>query len=179
MKTETENTTASSVCICTTEDFVNPGKIIVTSPFKSSSAAYTAVALKHVALKWWWVIVLPVVVFCILALTLDLKWLLVALIFLFLITPFLVAHVYFSRLLTHEARLAVLTKEMQIIPEDKITVTYMNDEGEQISSEIIPWKQVCGVTPHGNGWMIELKASPIVGIIIPRSAITGIYEKQK
>lgn len=179
MKTETENTAASSVCICTTEDFVNPGKVIVTSPFKSSSAEYTAIALKQVALKWWWIIALPVLFFCTLALALDLKWGLVALIFLFLITPFLVAHAYFSRLLTKEARLAVLTKEMQVIPEDKITVTYLNEEEETISSEIITWEQVRGVTTHGNGWLIELKASPIVGIIIPRSAITGIYEKQK
>ncbi len=150
----------------------------MTSPFKTSSAAYTATALKQVALKWWWIIALPVLAFCILAMLLDLKWLFVALIFLFLITPFFVAHAYFSRLLTREARLAVLTKEMHIIPGDKITVTYVNEEGEPVSSETIPWEQVCGVAPRSDGWIIELKASPIVGIIIPRSAITEIYDKQ-
>lgn len=58
------------------------------------------------------------------AILFDLRILLVALIALFLIFPFVVAHIYYSKLLTTDAQYALMPKKVEIIPGITISEIY-------------------------------------------------------
>ena len=178
MKTETEHITASSVCVCTTEDFVIPGTVIQTDIFKSSASDYIGWAITGVIRRRWWVIIIPLIIISASALIFDTRWLFVDLIFLFLIAPFLIANAYFSRLLTPNARLAISEKRIKIISGIGIEITYIGSEGEIQPTRTIQWSHVKQVKQHGRGWMIELDDSPPGGIIIPNAAIVDKYRQQ-
>ncbi|MBD5173559.1 MAG: hypothetical protein HDT08_02860 [Bacteroidales bacterium] len=178
MKTETENITTSSVCTCTTEDFVKPGKVIITSTFKSTASEYLSLAISRSISTYCLLIIIPIIIFSIIALIFDIRWILVTLIFLFLIAPFIIANIYFSKLLTPQARIALSPKKIRIVSGKYIEIYLVDTEDKVTSTERIQFAQIKDIRQRQNSWVIEIKASPIVGIIIPRQSIIEIFEQQ-
>ncbi|MDE6652543.1 MAG: hypothetical protein K2K08_09115 [Paramuribaculum sp.] len=178
MKTESEHINASSVCSCMTEDFVKKGKVIITSPFKSSATEYFSLAITQNIKTYLWIIVIPLLIFSSLALFVNIRWIFIALIFLFLVAPFIIANTYFSKLLTREARMALSRKKLRVV-SGKIIETYFVDENDEITStEHIQFSDIKDIRERANSWIIELKDSSIGGIIIPKQTIVEIYEQQ-
>ncbi|MDE6459416.1 MAG: hypothetical protein K2K52_01100 [Paramuribaculum sp.] len=161
-----------------TEDFVKKGKVIITSPFKSSPTEYFSLAITQNIKTYLWIIVIPLLIFSSLALFVNIRWIFVALIFLFLVAPFIIANTYFSKLLTREARMALSRKKLRVV-SGKIIETYFVDENDEITStEQIQFSDIKDIRERANSWIIELKDSSIGGIIIPKQTIVEIYEQQ-
>lgn len=161
-----------------TEDFVNPGTVITTAPFKSSAGDYFSIAFRNILGKWWWTAAFPVILFCSLALLYDLRWLFVALIFIFLVLPFMIANAYFSRLLTPHAQLALAMKKVKIITGNRIEIAFIDDEGEVSGVKIIEWNNIKDIQESTNFWLIILKNSHKSEIIIPKQSIVNKYRLQ-
>lgn len=179
MKTEHAHT-QSSGCTCSAEDFFTPGTVITTGSYTTPASAYVALALRDSLGRRWWYIALPVIGTLCLALF-DLRWLFVALIEVFIITPFFIANAYFSRLLTPEARRAVLPKSIVIRAADRIDIDYSVKDDTDAAvppPESIFWDEVTDVRRHGTGWIICIRKSPVTGIIVPSEAIIAVSRQQ-
>lgn len=72
----------------------------------------------------------------------DIRMLFVALIIIFIIAPMVIAHLYFSALLTPEAREALATRHVEIIPGKQITTIYRCDEAPAIPDDTIAWHDI-------------------------------------
>lgn len=168
---------------------------IVTSSFKLPRRVYE----RFVAMRWmrrrWWVIAVPIAALVAVWLaTADLRWLLVALMYLFIITPGVLTFAYFSYLLNPAARLTALNKRITILPFERITITYLLDDeqsgdepsarepepamGRQESAprppEVIPWSDVTAAKAGGGMLVIELRPVPYPRfLLIPLKAIDG------
>lgn len=170
----------SSGCTCSTEDFLTSGTVITTGSYATPASAYVALTLRDTIMRRWWVIAFPVIGTLCLALF-DLRWLFVALIEVFIIAPFFIANAYFSRLLTPDARRAVLPKKIIIRALHSIEIDYkVTDETDAPTPppERIDWAEVSDVRQHGSGWIIRLIKSPVTGIIVPADAIVEVRRQQ-
>lgn len=108
----------------------------------------------------------------------DIRWILVTLIFLFLIAPFIIANIYFSKLLTPQARIALSPKKIRIVSGKYIEIYLVDTEDKITSTERIQFAQIKDIRQRQKSWVIEIKDSHIVGIIIPRQSIIKIFEQQ-
>lgn len=160
---------------------------IETAIYQTPSSVYVRRVVAHTAVRLWWLILLPLIGFAIAAVV-DLRWGFVALIWCFLVAPFILANAYFSRLLTLDARRAVLPQRATIEPGCQITIFFIcrNEEereeseervsqsrpGKEIPPEIISWDNVEGIYLSGEYVEIALPNSPLTALLIPRSAFT-------
>ncbi len=156
---------------------------IETSVYQTPSSAYVRRVVAHTALRLWWLILLPLIGFAVAAVV-DLRWGFVALIWCFLVAPFILANAYFSRLLTLDARRAVLPQRAAIEPGRQITVSFLNiDEVEEervepakpakeIPPEVISWDNIEGIYLSGEYVEVSLRKSPLTALLIPRSALS-------
>lgn len=163
---------------------------IETSVYQTPSSAYVRRVVAHTALRLWWLILLPLIGFAIAAVV-DLRWGFVALIWCSLVAPFILANAYFSRLLTLDARRAVLPQRAAIEPGRQITVSFLDiaeeeeeereerEEREEpakpakeISPEVISWDNIEGIYLSGEYVEVSLRKSPLTALLIPRSALS-------
>ncbi len=107
--TEPKDTT-SSACICTADDIITPGTTISTDIYKTPPSRYVALAIRRVIRKNWWILALPSSI-CMCASAVDLRWLLVSLMIIFLIAPVIIARAFTGQLLTPLAQKAVSPKK--------------------------------------------------------------------
>lgn len=145
--------------------------------YKTPAGAYTTLALAHVCRRSWWIVAIPVAT-CLCAAVTNPKWLLVALMVMLCIAPFLLANAYFSRLLSPEARKAISPMRLDIYACSHITMTYNLYEDRPALTLTVPWSQVRGVEPRGDGWLILLHDFPTTGLIVPRQAIEQVIKPE-
>lgn len=130
------------------------------------------------AARLWWVIALPVAA-CLCAAVADARWLLVALMLIMLVAPFVMANVYFSRLLTTQARRGVLPKSLTVQTGSHIAITYLAEGDFAPEPETIPWSAVGGASQCRGGWVLEVRDCPLTGIIIPADSIISVTRPTK
>lgn len=161
---------------------------ITTQNFTLPRSAYE----RYVAALWlkrrWWIVVAPVAAAGIAALVLgDIRWLIVALMYICIIVPGIVSMAYFKYLLTPEARLSALPKELEIIPNKDIKIHYSlpehlalaekeDEEGEKYwlpADETISWDSVLSIKISGSNYAIELKPEPHPRfLLVPRKVLS-------
>lgn len=151
---------------------------ISTKPFVLPRSVYE----RYVATRWlstrWWLLGAPLAAALVAGFLLnDLRWLLVALIYLFIITPAILSFAYFKYLLTPEARLTALPKRLVIRPEHSIRIEYLPpsalyeeerasddsaDNDETVAwlppAEEIRWSEISSTRPWGQYLVVELKS---------------------
>ena len=147
-----------------------------------------------------WMMLLPVIFFLALGLALsDERWIIVALMVVFIIAPMVMSMIYTSYMLTPEARRAVLPKRLTVIPGTSIRIDYVShkelekstphdhpesseaetgstyphdsQEPEKIPApETIPWTDISDETSTSSFRIYRLKGK-FQFIIIPWTAI--------
>lgn len=152
-----------------------------TEPYRTGSRQYMQAIAGLWAGRWWWTIILPIVVFLILAGTIDIVYAFVALIMLFIIVPMVMSFLYFYYALTPESIMAMRNKRLSIIKDDGITVIYEPDDDSsrpRFPPVKIKWDELSGIEYRTHDIILHLKGSRYRFIIIPFDAI-GDNERQE
>ena len=154
-------------------------RTIESTIFRISPTTYLQATAGSLMPRLWLFAGLPLLA-CLIAAIWEPRMLLIALILLFLIIPMAVFHIYFSRLLTEEARFAVTPKHVTVSPDGTITVTFhgADEENTPEGSETIPATDI-------TTWRITRKhiIAPVIGrknpLIVPLEALPSDIDPHK
>lgn len=144
--------------------------VITTGEYTPPRAAYTRAAITGTLARLWWIIAIPAAAAAIVAVS-DIRWAFVALIWIFLVAPLIVANSYISRLLTPAARRAVMPQRAVISPGRGITIMYTDSE-HPVAPDFIPWSQISGIYPDGQNILVTSEGTGITSLYIPREALS-------
>lgn len=144
---------------------------IVTNTFKLTPAAYFRIAAGAMLPKLITIGSLIIIAALILAGITDIRFLLVALIIIFIIIPMVVGHIYFSRLLTTEAQYALMPKRVVVVPDESITEIFESAdlENRPPQTRLFRWDAISSRRISGKNLVIVFGKSDYT-LIIPLSS---------
>lgn len=147
-------------------------KPIITDTFKLSPTVYFKIAAGAILPKLMLISSSTLLITLIISLLVDIRFVLVTLIILFLLIPMIVSHIYFSKLLTREAQYALTTKHVIINLEKEIIETFesANDENTPLSPRHWQWKNIKSRKISGKNLVIRFHDKDYT-LIIPLNAI--------
>lgn len=115
---------------------------IVTESYKLSPAVYLHATLHSMLPKLAAILCLPTAI-CFISALWEPRMMLVAMIFIFIIAPMVLAHIYFSKMLTKEACEALSTKHVEITPAKQIRIIYEGTGESPVPSPVtIAWDDI-------------------------------------
>lgn len=139
-----------------------------TDIYKIPASAYLKVEAWDFALRWAWVLLLPLVLFSVLAVS-DVRFIFLALIWVFIVLPMLLVMVYYYKLLSPEIHKSLLPQNCRCIKGNHIELTYFNedDEGELSHRDtvIIPWNELSDFGVTGKYFSMKRKGMKIHTLI--------------
>lgn len=151
--------------------------------FTVSAAAYGKVYLGRVAARYLWIPAIPIVLCGIMALA-DLRWAIVGLMLLFIVTPAMLPFAWWNALRSRTVQLLIHPLSVNLDSENIIINVYRfvshkddeNDEEPQYTLKtqvVVPRKSVDNILPKGNLWLLELNTpcgdAPF--ILLPRNTL--------
>jgi membrane protein implicated in regulation of membrane protease activity len=159
------------------------GSIFETSEFSMPINMYVKMIILSLLMRWFWLLASPIVLCVILAIFVSYKFVLVALMILFLILPFVLMMVYFYYSSTQEAQISILKKRMEITHEGIIVYfspilrhKYDTDEEDEYFAPkecFIGREEVIKVENMGNKVVIYLAGNRCRIISIPLEVVKG------
>lgn len=99
-----------------------------TTPFVTASGDYLSVLMSLWLPRYGWTILIPLIVCAAIGVVIDERFLLIALMLLFIVVPMLMSFLYTYYMLTPEARRAVLRKEVEIRDGESLRLIYLPRE---------------------------------------------------
>lgn len=167
--------------------------IIKSQPYKLPRSVYQ----RYVAACWmrrrWWLVAVPLTAAAVASAWLsDPRWLLVLLMYLFIVTPAILSMAYFTYLLTPEARLTALMKQVAIEPGRRLVITYERPRPQDEPAgdtatrkdrippdEEIDWSEIKGIKVSGGNYAFELrdKRWPRF-LLVPRKALDSLLPSE-
>lgn len=175
-------------------------EVVVTEPFSTTSGDYFSILLSEWLPRYGWTLFIPVLatagVGCLLH---DERWLLVALMLVFIVAPMVMSFLYTYYMLTPEARRAVLHKRVEIHPGQHLRLIYLHPgnypegdgsdaRGEAENSaikekgeddgytcqlppdEVIPWTEVIRIRRTSRFTVYFLRGQRMQFLLIPHSS---------
>lgn len=149
---------------------------MITEPFTTTSGDYMKclLALWLPRYGWWLPVILAV--FTGIGVTIgDVRYLIIALIIIFVGCPMLMSRLYIYYMLTPEARRAVLRKQVEIIENRQLTLTYLpvdeDDDHRLPQPETIPWSEIKTILRIGAFRVYILRTPRLSFILIPYSVL--------
>lgn len=132
-----------------------------TEIIKIPASAYLKVEARDFAFKWGWALLLPVVASAVGGIW-DVRFLLIALILVFVVIPPVIALVYFTRLLSPEAPAAMRLRGYRCRRGQFIEIRYYRpgkeeDEPEPDGNETIDWENIVSVSESGTYFAVRIK----------------------
>ncbi len=154
--------------------------------------------------RYGWTILVPLVVCAAIGVLSDVRFLLIALMLLFIVVPMLMSFLYTYYMLTPEARRAVTRKEVEIIDGQSIRLRYLPPEEKEADEqrdrsrrmllpiareeerreealvvpvpdpETISWEDVLAVKYTSRFRVYILKAERLAFVLIPHSAMPRV-----
>lgn len=160
---------------------------ILTGPFRITTGDYFGTVLRAWLVKWGWMMLLPTIVFLALALALsDERWLIVALLVVFIIAPMVMSMVYTNYMLTPQARRAILPMRAEITPGHSLRLIQLDklpsdDEDDEctpteVNAETIPWSEILGESLTATHRVYRLAGLQF--ILIPHRAVQSSSTKK-
>lgn len=157
--------------------------IFETSEFSTPISHYIRMIMQNVLVRWLRLLVLPIIACLVLAIFISYKFLLVALMAIFLIIPLVLMLVYFNYSSTQEAQIAILKKRL-LISKDGIKVYFTpilrhkydaNEENVYFAPKecFISRNEVVKIENIGNNVVIYLKGNKTNLISIPIEYVKG------
>lgn len=123
-------------------------------------------SLMFLADNWLWMC-LPVAVCAVLAVWLDVRFIIVALMALFVALPMVLALLYFYYGFSPEARWSIMEKNADV-DDGGITLTFTD---ERMKTHVIPVDDVRNIIEKEDVWMLMLKGNRYRCLMLPTSAI--------
>lgn len=171
-----------------------------THPFVTASGDYLSVLMSLWLPRYGWIILIPLVACAAVGIVYDERFLLIALMLLFIVVPMLMSFLYTYYMLTPEARRAVLRKEVEIRDGESLRLVYLPkekpDDGKKDESrrmllpiareeernpepvkeiipdpELIAWSDVIRVRFTSRFRVYVLRGPRLSFLLIPHSAI--------
>ena len=115
--------------------------------------------------NWLWMVA-PVAVCGILAIWLDVRFLIVALMVLFGVLPMILALLYFYYGFSPEARWSIMEKTVSL--NDDIALTFTD---ERMKEHAIRWDDVLHIIEKDDVWLLMLKGRRYTCLMLPTSVI--------
>lgn len=172
---------------------------VTTAPFLTTSGDYFSVLLSAWLPRYGWTLALPIISFAVLGYILhDERWMLVALMLLFIVMPMAMSFLYTYYMLTPEARRSVLHKRVEIVPGSHLKLEYLPDPAKSAGDssgdrkeavpmntenpgngavftvpapETIPWDQIVGIKATSRFRVYCLKGERMQFLLIPWDAL--------
>lgn len=148
--------------------------VMTTETFVTTAGDYFSVVLGAWMCRYGWLMLVPEVLFIALGYALDdVRWMLVALMVVFIVAPMVMSFIYTYYMLTPEARRAVLSKRVEIVKGEKIRLEYVKreedgeDETSLPSPEEILWSEVVKVRSTSRFLVYQLKGERMQFLLIP------------
>ncbi len=116
--------------------------------------------------SWLWLI-LPVAVCGILAIFIDVRFVIVAMMVLFIVLPMILALLYFYYGLSPEARWSIMEKTA-VINDEGITLNFVD---ERMKTHVIRWNDVRSVIEEEDVLLLMLRGKRYTCLMLPSSAI--------
>lgn len=164
--------------------------MIVTRQFTTSSGDYFAILISEWTPRYGWTLLLPLLATAALGCVLhDVRWVLVALMLLFIVIPMAMSFLYTYYMLTPEARRAVLCKRVEIEEGECVKLIYerprRDNEDEAVNAtaedtdadaplppaETLPWSDVKRVRRTSRFLVYFLKGERMQFLLVPLESI--------
>jgi hypothetical protein len=116
--------------------------------------------------SWLWLI-LPVAVCGILAIFIDVRFVIVAMMVLFIVLPMILALLYFYYGLSPEARWSIMEKTA-VINDEGITLNFVD---ERMRTHVIRWNDVRSIIEEEDVLLLMLRGKRYTCLMLPSSAI--------
>ena len=121
---------------------------------------------------------MAITLFCAVMATIDIRYTFVGLMVLFIILPFAVFHIYFSKLLNDSSVRALALKYVEIRPDASIVITYLRQidaevEPEIAETEIIPSSQIKKILCSGRVIAVTSHSADNYTLIIPKESLSS------
>lgn len=157
-------------------------KILETEYFSMSSNKYVKTILLMILFDYWWAILLLLFGCALLAAMVNLAFIYVGLIILFILFPSALMFIYFYHSTTEEARIAVLSKKL-ILDDDKVIVKFKpikpksQEENEESliypKSVFINKENIDKVEDMGGYIRVYIKGGRYKFLTIPSNVVKG------
>lgn len=122
--------------------------------------------LMFLADNWLWMVA-PVALCAVLAVWIDVRFVIVALMVLFVILPMILALLYFYYGFSPEARWSIMEKTA-ILDADGITLNFID---ERMKTHVIPWSDVRTIIEKDDALLLMLKGRRYTCLMIPASVV--------
>ena len=122
--------------------------------------------LMFLADNWLW-LVLPVAVCAVLAIWVDVRFVIVAMMVLFIVLPMVLALLYFYYGLSQEARWSIMDKSVTI-GDAGITLEFTD---ERMKTHVIPRDNVRHIIEKDDVWLLMLKGKRYTCLMLPASVV--------
>ena len=122
--------------------------------------------LLFLADNWLW-LVLPVAVCAVLAIWVDVRFVIVAMMVLFIVLPMVLALLYFYYGLSQEARWSIMDKAVTI-DDNAITLSFTD---ERMKTHVIPWDNVRHIIEKDDVVMVMLDGKRYTCLMLPASVV--------
>lgn len=178
---------------------LTPDTPVTTAPFLTTSGDYFSVLLSAWLPRYGWILALPIIAFAVIGYILqDERWMLVALMLLFIVMPMAMSFLYTYYMLTPEARRSVLRKRVVIVPGNYLRLEYLPDDDKSSGEnalheqdlassgtknpenrttfvahvpETIPWEQIVKIKSTSRFRVYCLTGERMQFLLIPWSAL--------
>ncbi len=132
----------------------------------TSGSYMRELCLMFLADNWLW-LVLPVAVCAVLAIWVDVRFVIVAMMVLFIVLPMVLALLYFYYGLSQEARWSIMDKSMTI-GDEGITLNFTD---ERMKTHVIPWDNVRHIIEKDDVVMLMLGGKRYTCLMLPASVV--------
>ena len=140
-------------------------------PHSIDSGTYAGILIRLYLKRMWWAYALPAVCFLLIGAR-DIRFLLLALIYVFLVTPMVMAFAFTFYGLVKESRYSILRHRIGFDMRE-IHVIYVDADDCKIGEDKIGWEGVKLIHPTSKHLIVMLSAGQFRFIAIPYTAFTG------
>ena len=141
------------------------------SPHSIDSGAYAGILIRLYLKRMWWVYAAPAVLLLLTG-AFDIRFLLLAFIYVFLVIPMIMAFAFTFYGLVEESRYSILRHRMDF-DERGIQIVYVDDNDCKIGKDNISWERVKQLHPMSKYLVIMLNNGLFRYIAIPYTAFDG------
>lgn len=144
---------------------------MTTESYKLGAHSLAAYIMKQWIRRNWWIIAIPPAICIVLAALVDIKFLFIALIMVFVMLPPAMITIYFYHALAPEARMTILSHRVEM-NDDGLRISYdpPADDIPARDDDVIGWSRIKGVKTEMEQIAYRLDSGKYCMLIIPRSA---------
>lgn len=139
--------------------------------FSVDSGAYAGVLFRLYLRRMWWIYALPAAAL-VAAGVADIRFLFLAVIYIFLVIPMVMGFALTAYGLVGESRYSILPKTLDA-DQAGLHFTFLDEDGAETSRSSVEWSEVSRVSPTRKNLVLCLRRGGFRFIVIPYTAFSG------